>query len=50
MIPIVAVVTSDHGTTVIGFVASRTNPDLVPPFVTNLGRTGKNKNEPTRCN
>lgn len=37
MIPIVAVVTSDHGTTVIGFVASRTNPDLVPPFVTNLG-------------
>lgn len=36
MIPIVAVVTSDHGTTVIRFVASGTNPDLVPTFVTNL--------------
>lgn len=39
MIPIIAVVASDHGTTVIGFVASRTNPDLVSPFITNLGWT-----------
>lgn len=37
MIPIVAVVTSDHGTAVIGFVASWTNPDLVPPLIANLG-------------
>lgn len=47
MIPIVAVVTSDHGTTVIGFVASWTNPDLVPPFVANLGVNREKRNNPT---
>jgi len=36
MIPIVTVITSYHGTTVIRFVASRTNPDLVSPFISDL--------------
>lgn len=41
MIPIITVVASDHGTSVIGFVASRTNPDLVSPFIANLEGTEK---------
>lgn len=36
MIPIVAVITSYHRTAVIRFVASRTNPDLVSPFISYL--------------
>lgn len=33
MIPIIAVITSYHETAIIWFVASRTNPDLVSPFI-----------------
>lgn len=35
VIPVVTVVASDHGTAVVRFVTSRTNPDLVSPLVTN---------------
>lgn len=33
MIPIITVITSYHGTAIIRFVASRTDPDLVSPFI-----------------
>lgn len=33
MIPIITVITSYHGAAIIRFVASRTNPDLVSPFI-----------------
>lgn len=37
MIPVITVVAADHGAAVVRLVAPRTNPDLVSPFVTNLG-------------
>lgn len=37
MIPIIAVIASYHGTAIIKFVASRTNPDLVSAFISDLG-------------
>lgn len=37
MIPIITVIASYHGTAIIRFVASRTDPDLVSPFIYNLG-------------
>ena len=36
VIPVVTVVTADHGTPVVGLVASRTDPDLIPPFISDL--------------
>ena len=39
MIPIITVITSYHGTTIIRFVASGTNPDLVSPLISDLKRT-----------
>ena len=36
MIPVITVITSYHGTAIISFVASRTNPDLVSPFISYL--------------
>lgn len=39
VIPVVAAfaLAPYHGTAVVGFVASGTNPDLVSPFISNLG-------------
>lgn len=38
MIPIITVITPYHGTTIIRFVASGTNPDLVSPLISDLRR------------
>lgn len=35
MVPVIAVITADHGTAVIRLVATRTDPDLVPQLITN---------------
>jgi len=33
VIPVVTVVTTDHGTPIVGLVASGTDPDLIPPLI-----------------
>lgn len=35
VIPVIALITSDHWTTVISFITSWTNPDLITPFIPN---------------
>lgn len=50
VIPVITVITADHGTPVVGFVAPGTDPDLVSPFVANLERkrTGREVHHPGR--
>ena len=41
MVPVVTVVTADHGAPIIGLVAAGTDPDLVSPLVSDLGAGGR---------
>ena len=36
MVPVVTVVTANHGAPVIRLVAPRTDPDLIPPLISDL--------------
>lgn len=35
MVPVVTVITSNHWTSIVWFIAARANPDLVSPFISN---------------
>lgn len=48
MIPIITVVTSDHGAAVVWFVASGTDPDLVSPLVSDLREMMETEQEAVR--
>lgn len=37
VVPVITVVTTDHRAAVISLVTTRTNPDLIPPLIANLG-------------
>lgn len=37
VVPVVTAVTADHGAPIIRLVASRADPDLVPPLISDLG-------------
>lgn len=44
VVPVVTIITANHGAPVIGLVAAGTDPDLVPPFVSDLGLQGREQN------
>lgn len=50
VVPVVTAVTADHGAPIIRLVASRADPDLVPPLISDLGfvRGGSEKREAVR--
>lgn len=39
VIPVIALITADHGTAIIRFITARADPDLITPLVTNLWAT-----------
>lgn len=36
VVPVITVIAADHGTPIIWLVASRTDPDLIPPLISDL--------------
>lgn len=50
MVPVVTVVTPDHGTPVVRLVTSRTDPDLISPLISDLRIVLRGKGDKNRWN